>query len=248
MNTTLKIHRGKSNSQHYKLLRASAQLRLNQVIRPIVHLLLFLRVTPNMITTTGFILNLGVAGIFVYGAESGARSDHTFVGWAGVGILVAGLFDMLDGQVARMANASSRFGALYDSVIDRYSELFMFFGITYYLVAHDYFLSSVFSFFALIGSMMVSYVRARAETLGVECREGLMQRPERVILLGTSAALTGLFHYYLGNHIIILPGTSIQVFETISIFTVPIAITAFLTNLTAIRRIQFSRRELESIN
>ncbi|HVU85173.1 MAG TPA: CDP-alcohol phosphatidyltransferase family protein, partial [Puia sp.] len=99
-----------------------------------------------MVTTIGLILNIGVSIIFIDGAEKGNRGDLSYVGWAGALILFAGLFDMLDGQVARLGNMSSRFGALYDSVLDRYSELILFLGICYYLVAHHYFLSSLFAF------------------------------------------------------------------------------------------------------
>ena len=91
-------------------------------------------------------------------------------GWAGGVILFAGLFDMMDGRVARLGNMSSKFGALYDSVLDRYSELMTFFGICYYLSMKDYFFYALIAFVALIGSLMVSYVRARAEGLGIECK------------------------------------------------------------------------------
>src|SRR5205085_3594803 len=139
---------------------------------------------------------IGVAIIFIYGAENGVRGDLSYVGWAGALILFAGLFDMIDGQVARIGNMTSRFGALYDSVLDRYSELIMFLGICYYLVAHHYFLSSLSAFIALVGSIMVSYTRARAEGLGIPCKEGLMQRPERVIAVGLSAMACGIVGHY----------------------------------------------------
>src|SRR6201985_1640600 len=167
--------------------RKNLQLGIYKVINPFVRLLIKAGLTPNMVTTIGLLLNIGVSIIFIAGAEEGKRGDLSYVGWAGALILFAGLFDMLDGQVARLGNMSSRFGALYDSVLDRYSELVMFFGISYYLVSHDYFLSSLFAFLALIGSMMVSYTRARAEGLGIQCKEGLMQRPERIVIIGLSA-------------------------------------------------------------
>src|SRR5580693_4299123 len=169
--------------------RDQLQKGIYVVINPVVRGLIRMGLTPNMVTTIGFMLNMGVAVIFIIGAEEGNRGDLTYVGWAGALILFAGLFDMLDGQVARLGNMKSTFGALYDSVLDRYSELVMFLGICYYLVAHHYFLSSIFAFIALIGSMMVSYVRARAEGLGVDIKGGLMQRPERVITLGLFAML-----------------------------------------------------------
>jgi CDP-diacylglycerol--glycerol-3-phosphate 3-phosphatidyltransferase len=152
---------------------------------------------------------------------------------------------MLDGQVARLGNMKSTFGALYDSVLDRYSELIMFLGICYYLVAHHYFLSSIAAFIALIGSMMVSYVRARAEGLGVEIKGGLMQRPERVVTIGLCAALSGIVAQYIGgNYKLFIPGVKFHVFETISIFTIPLVILAVLTNITAFNRLREAKKAL----
>jgi len=226
-------------------IRTNLQLGIYKIIDPFVKLLIKLGLTPNAVTTIGFILNVGVAVIFIIGGEEGNRGDLTYVGWAGGLILFAGLFDMLDGQVARLGNMKSTFGALYDSVLDRYSELIMFLGICYYLVAHHYFLSSIFAFIALIGSMMVSYVRARAEGLGIECKGGLMQRPERVVTIGLFAMLSGICSLYIGgNYKLYIPGVDFQVFETISIFTIPITILAVLTNITAFKRLIDAKRSL----
>src|ERR1700712_4644969 len=219
-------------------VRTSLQLGIYKIIDPFVKLLIKLGLTPNAVTSIGFILNVGVAAIFIIGGEDGDRADLTYIGWAGGLILFAGLFDMLDGQVARLGDMKSTFGALYDSVLDRYSELVMFLGICYYLVAHHYFLSSIFAFIALIGSMMVSYVRARAESLGVECKGGLMQRPERIVTLGLFAMLCGVTSLYIGgDYKLYIPGIRFHVFETMSIFTFPIVALAILTNVTAINRL-----------
>ena len=227
-------------------LRIVLQQAIYKVINPIVRLLVRIGFTPNAVTTTGLVLNVGVAVIFVLGAEEGNRGDLSYVGWAGALTLFAGLFDMLDGQVARLGNMSSTYGALYDSVLDRYSEMIMFLGICYYLIGHHYFLSSLFAFIALIGSMMVSYIRARAEGLGVECKGGLMQRPERVVLVGVSAIACGIVAYYIGgNYKLFVPGIPFQVFESISVFTIPITIMAVLTNITAYKRLQEAKRALE---
>lgn len=227
-------------------IRNSLQLGIYKIIDPVVKMFIKLGLTPNAVTTIGFILNVGVAVIFIIGAEEGNRGDLTYVGWAGGLILFAGLFDMLDGQVARLGNMKSTFGALYDSVLDRYSELIMFLGICYYLVAHHYFLSSIFAFIAMIGSMMVSYVRARAEGLGVECKGGLMQRPERVVTLGFFAIVCGVTSLYIGgDYKLFIPGIKFHVFETMSIFTFPIAALAILTNITAFRRLMDAKKSLE---
>jgi CDP-diacylglycerol--glycerol-3-phosphate 3-phosphatidyltransferase len=202
--------------------------------------------TPNAVTTIGLILNIGVAVIFVAGGEEGNRGDLSYVGWAGALVLFAGLFDMLDGQVARLGGMSSTFGALFDSVLDRYSELVMFLGICYYLIAHHYFISSLFAFIALIGSMMVSYTRARSEGLGIENKGGLMQRPERVVLIGLSAIACGITANFIGgDYKLFISGIPFHVFETMSIFTIPIAIMAVLTNITAYKRLMSAKETLD---
>ena len=227
--------------------RKNLQLGIYKIINPLVKLLIRAGLTPNMVTTIGLVLNIGVAIIFISGAEEGRRGDLSYVGWAGALILFAGLFDMLDGQVARLGNMSSPFGALYDSVLDRYSELILFLGICYYLVSHHYFLSSLFAFIGLIGSMMVSYTRARAEGLGIECKDGLMQRPERVIIVGVSALACGIASRWMGgDYKIPWPNSNFPVFETISIFTIPVTIMAFLANATAIGRLRDARRTLQA--
>jgi CDP-diacylglycerol--glycerol-3-phosphate 3-phosphatidyltransferase len=219
-------------------MKRNLQLGIYKVIDPVVRVFIKLGLTPNAVTSIGFVLNVGVAVIFIIGAEEGNRGDLTYIGWAGGLILFAGLFDMLDGQVARLGNMKSTFGTLYDSVLDRYSELIMFLGICYYLVAHHYFLSSIFAFIALMGSMMVSYVRARAEGLGIECKGGLMQRPERVVTIGLCAILCGVSSLYIGgNYKLYVPGIKFHVFETMSIFTFPITLLAVLTNITAFKRL-----------
>src|SRR6201986_958297 len=194
-------------------MRTNVQLGIYKVIDPVVKVLIKLGLTPNAVTSIGFVLNLGVAVIFIIGAEEGNRGDLTYIGWAGALILFAGLFDMLDGQVARLGNMKSTFGALYDSVLDRYSEQIMFLGICYYLVAHHYFLSSIFAFIALMGSMMVSYVRARAEGLGVVIKGGLMQRPERLFTLCLCAVLCVITSIYIiGEYKVSFPGTRCRIF------------------------------------
>ena len=105
-----------------------------KIINPVVRGMIKIGITPNFITTTGLILNIVAAGIFIYaGLVTDSEEDLSLVGWTGGLILFAGLFDMMDGRVARLGNMSSTFGALYDSVLDRYSELFTLFGISYYL-------------------------------------------------------------------------------------------------------------------
>jgi len=196
-----------------------------------------------MITTMGLIMNIAAAGIFMYGAEYGARGDMSYIGWGGLTILFAGLFDMMDGRLARVGDMSSSFGALYDSVLDRYCELIMFLGICFYLISHDYFLSSLFAFIAMIGSIMVSYIRARAEGLGVRCDVGWMQRPERILLIGISAVTCWTVASFVGGDFKFTVFSLVS-FETISIFTLPLTFLAIMANQTALSRLLFAKQEL----
>ncbi len=216
-----------------------------KIINPFIKLLIKLGITPNMITFLGLLINIAATAILVYGAEKAQRNDFRYIGYAGFTILLAGLMDMVDGRLARQGNMSNDYGALFDSVLDRYSELIMFLGICYYLISHDYFLSSFAAFIAMIGSIMVSYTRARAEALGVNCSVGIMQRPERIVLVGVSAIVCGLIYHYYGAHYIKrVNWLPFPIYETISWFTFPIFILALSANITAVRRLLFAKREL----
>lgn len=227
------------------MLKEIGQETAYKIINPLVKMLVRMHVTPNAITTIGLLLNIAAVVVFIIGAEFGQRGDLSYVGIGGAVILFAGLFDMLDGQVARIGKMASKFGALYDSVLDRYSELLMFLGICYYLVSHNYFMSSLFAFLALIGSMMVSYTRARAEGLGIQCTVGFMQRPERVIIIGLSAIICWIISLFIGGlykyYVSFVP---FYLFETITFFTFPILIVAIFANYTAIDRLNHCRKEL----
>ncbi len=206
------------------------QQLIYKVINPVVHGMIKVGITPNIITTVGLVLNIVAAGIFVYAGRTLDR-NLMLVGIGGAVVLFAGLFDMMDGRVARMGNMTSRFGALYDSVLDRYSELFTLFGISFYLILKGYFWGSVISFIALIGSLMVSYVRARAEGLGIECKVGLMQRPERVVLTSLGAIFCSLFSW-------------IKVFDPVFIMIAPLFLIAVLANWTAFVRIAHCHKQM----
>ncbi len=223
---------------------SKAQLIIYNILNPLIQLFAKLGITPNMITTFGLILNIVAAIIFIIGAEMDDRTNMTYVGWGGFTILIAGLFDMMDGRLARIGNMQTSFGAFYDSVIDRYSELIMFLGICYFLIAQHYFLSSLFAFIALIGSMMVSYTRSRAEGLGIDCSVGMMQRPARVVIIGASAMFCGITYYFLGHFSFKIAGDSFTIFETVSIFTLPVAFVAIMSNITAFQRLEHCRKEL----
>lgn len=161
------------------------------LINPLVKGMLKVGITPNLVTAIGFIGNCVAAGFFLYAAFHVGDKPWMALGWGGIIILVAGLFDMMDGRLARMGNMSSTFGALWDSTLDRYSELVTLFAIVLFFIHAGWFWMGVTTFIAMIGSVMVSYVRARAEGLQIECKVGIMQRPERVVLTAIGAIITG---------------------------------------------------------
>ena len=164
------------------------------IINPLIKGMIKVGITPNIVTFVGFVLNVAAAALLIWAAATCPVTGDciVYVGWFGGILLFAGLFDMMDGRLARMGNMSSTFGALWDSTLDRYSELFSLFGITFYFLLNADLLSGIVTFVALIGSIMVSYVRARAEGLQIECKVGLMQRPERVVLTALGAILAGI--------------------------------------------------------
>jgi len=130
-------------------------------------------IDPDTLTLAGLALNIGAAYIIATG--------HFLPG--GLLVLVAGLCDLLDGALARFINKTSKFGALFDSLADRISEAALFFGLLVWYLLRGSAMGVVLAFAALIGSFLVSYVRARAEGLGLECKVGLFTRAERVIVL-----------------------------------------------------------------
>ncbi len=134
---------------------------------------------PNTITVMGFMLTIAASLILAH---------NLF--WGGIMILFSGLFDILDGIVARTNNKSSQFGAFLDSVLDRYSDSFLFLGLAWYFLKADSITGVSLSLGAMVGALLISYTRARAEGLGKDCKVGLMERPERVILMAFGA-LTG---------------------------------------------------------
>jgi CDP-diacylglycerol--glycerol-3-phosphate 3-phosphatidyltransferase len=164
-----------------------------KIINPLIKGMIKIGITPNIVTTLGFIGNIVAAAFFIYASqEQDLDAQTTTLGWGGFIIIASGLFDMMDGRLARMGNMSSSFGAMWDSTLDRYSELVSLFGIVLvFLEDEGWFWMGVVTFAAMVGSVMVSYVRARAEGLGIECKVGLMQRPERVVVTAITAMITG---------------------------------------------------------
>jgi len=234
-------------SQQYKKWEIIGRKIVFTVFKPALWLIIKLNISPNMLTVIGLFLNIAAAIVLIAGGEHHDRYELSYIGWGGAFVLFGGLFDMLDGYVAKTTGKTSTFGALFDSVLDRYSELIMFLGIMYFLVAHHYFFSSVTTFFALSGSVMVSYTRARAEGLGIDNSVGFMQRPVRIILIGFSALLTGIFNTMFGPvNYIQLFGNELRV-ETISVLIGPIIIVAIFANLTAFYRLYYAYKVIKKL-
>ena len=139
------------------------------------------RISPNVLTFIGLVINVGAALLF--GFASADNNQGLMFRWAGVVIIGAGIFDMVDGRVARATNQVTDFGAFFDSVIDRYSDVALFFGLLVYYARANRFFYVVLVAFVMVSSVMVSYTRARAESLIHRCKVGFMERPERIVLV-----------------------------------------------------------------
>lgn len=192
-----------------RLIPDHLQNRCFNLLKPVVRALSKWGIHPNWLTLAGFFLT-GVAAAALIGGR---------LRTAGLLILMGGLCDGIDGNLARSTGKATPFGALFDSVIDRYAEFVMFLGAGAYFFSLKDVLSLTVTFFALCGSIMVSYTRARAESLGFESKAGLMQRPERIVFLGFGALLHPV------------------------IFKLSIWLVAILANVTALQRLRNAFRQ-----
>ncbi len=183
-----------------------------RILNPITDWMVRSRMHPNALTTLGFFVTCFAALMF--------HQHH--VRTAGFFVLLGGLFDIFDGRVARLSGLGSKFGAFYDSTLDRISETVVFLGMLSLYNDYRLELGDVGMIYlimlAMAGSQMISYTRARAEAMGIDCRVGLMPRAERIVLIGTSALFFG--ESWDG---LVLKGV--------------ILVLAVLTNLTAFQRI-----------
>jgi CDP-diacylglycerol--glycerol-3-phosphate 3-phosphatidyltransferase len=188
------------------------------LIQPAIKIMIKYRLNPNWFTTLGLIISAVSAYFFAIGSHRIAGAIY----------LLAGTFDIIDGKVARSSGRVTKFGAVYDSTLDRYAEMLVLFGLVFYyshlqsFVVFNFDWSIVGAVAAAVtlgGSIMVSYIRARAESLGLDCKVGLMQRPERVVYLGFGA----IFHEYA--------------------LLVVLVIIAILSNATAIQRLVHVRKQ-----
>jgi CDP-diacylglycerol--glycerol-3-phosphate 3-phosphatidyltransferase len=154
-----------------------------RITDPIVRILSKSGITPNTLTLINLALNIVAAYVIATG--------HFLLG--GVLVLVSGLFDLLDGALARFTKQTTKFGAILDSTVDRISEAAILFGLLIWYSGHGGRLEIVLIFAVLIGSFLVSYIRARAEGLGWQCQVGLFTRAERVIVLAIGLLVNQIF-------------------------------------------------------
>jgi CDP-diacylglycerol--glycerol-3-phosphate 3-phosphatidyltransferase len=150
------------------------------ILKRIIALLIFLRIKPNHLTFFGFLISIVVAYFFASGSFKAA----------GAALIIAGLFDMTDGMVARKLGAVTAFGAFFDSIMDRYSDLIMYLGLIIYYGRSERINYVVLVGIVMMGSVLTSYARARAECLIDKCKVGFLERPERIVLL-----LIGSFYF-----------------------------------------------------
>ena len=192
-----------------RLLPQNLQDSFIKLLSPLVKLFTKWGLGPNFFTVAGVIITSIGAATFLIG----------FIRLAGIFILLGGLCDTIDGLLARTTGKASRFGALLDSTVDRYAEFMMFFGIAAYFFYIDDYVTAAGTFLALCGSFMVSYSRARAESLGLQAKLGIMQRPERIVLIGLGA----IIH--------------------MNAFILAIWLVAVFANFTALQRIRFAYKQ-----
>ena len=184
------------------------------LLQAIVNGLALTRISPNVLTFIGLLINTAAAVLF------GFANDHNYVRMfflAGLVIIGAGIFDMVDGRVARQTQQVTIFGAFFDSVIDRYSDVVLFFGLLVFYARGNRLFYVFLAAFVMITSLMVSYTRARAEALIGKCKVGFMERPERIVLI----ILGALFNRW---------GVMAPVLWTLAI----------LSTITVIHRIQYT--------
>jgi CDP-diacylglycerol---glycerol-3-phosphate 3-phosphatidyltransferase len=177
----------------FELIPPFIKTGFRNLLNPVIRLCVKLRLNPNWLTTASFFISAVASYHFAAGAlRTGA-----------VLLLFGGIFDMIDGAVARAADRVTRFGALWDSTLDRYAEIMVFIGIGHYFISKvgagvtEILNVTLLVFVGLAGSLMVSYIRARAEGLQFECKVGVMQRPERLVMISVGALISDQWLIYM---------------------------------------------------
>ena len=209
---------------------------------PLVHLVKKMGIKPNHITLAGLLLNVVAAlHLINYFDWSDFNYGQNLFGF-GIILGFGGLMDTIDGRLARLYDMKSQFGAFFDSVVDRYSEFIMFMGILLYYLCFDHLVGVILSFIALIGSIMVSYNRSRAEALGVDCSVGFMQRPERIVFIGVWSIIWGVVYWLNPSG-----DLGFLLIEGLDYFTLGFLFLATSTNITALRRLFHSEQQLKKL-
>jgi CDP-diacylglycerol--glycerol-3-phosphate 3-phosphatidyltransferase len=155
----------------------------HRITDPLVGILSKIGITPNALTLINLALNIIAAYVIA--------TEHFIIG--GVLVLASGLFDLLDGALARFNKQTTKFGAILDSTVDRISEAAILCGLLIWYIPKGASLEILLIFAVLIGSFLVSYIRARAEGLGLQCQVGLFTRAERVIVLAIGLLINQIF-------------------------------------------------------
>lgn len=219
------------------LIPPSLELWFKGLLEPLARWLGKRNANPNWFTTLGFLLSI----LCAWEIASGRLVLGGFL------VLLSGLFDVIDGAVARKTGRVTRFGAVYDSTMDRYSEATVFFGLGFYLIGNSFYLTSVAAVFAIGGSIMVSYIRARAETLGFKANVGLARRQERVIILGVGLVLNVLDPLFdKAFEGIFGPAFGAESSHPPLALAASVVLLAILTNLTAIQRLYYVHKQFKS--
>lgn len=161
-------------------LQAARRLLIAWALEPIGRLLSKTSVTPNLLTLIAFLLSLAASMLVIWGALI----------WAGILLLLSGFFDLLDGALARAKNMATKFGAVLDSTLDRFSEAAIFLAIIFWALSlPSQGIWIMLSGAGMAASFFISYIKARAESLGVECNVGIFTRAERIIFLSLGLIL-----------------------------------------------------------
>jgi len=192
------------------MLRKIVEKRIEPPLTALAHALVRRNISPTLLTLTRLGITAVAASLYIGG----------FIRAGGVIVVFAGFFDMLDGAVARASGKASRFGGFIDSVVDRYSDFLIFGGVLAYFAREGDLLMTLVSATTLVGAFMVSYVRARAELVILKCAVGVMERPERIIVLA-GGSIFGFLH-------------------------AAVWFLAITTHITALHRIIFTRESVRS--
>jgi CDP-diacylglycerol--glycerol-3-phosphate 3-phosphatidyltransferase len=214
----------------FELISTKNRERYFKIVGPVADVFARAGIHPNILSIAGLLLSIAAGLIYCHGSFF----------WAAWVVVLAGICDTLDGSIARQTNKKSDFGAFFDSTLDRYSDMFLFIGLAYYFAGGRPFVMPLQAgaaaevspwtvtaiIFAISGSFMVSYTRARAEGLGMECKAGMMQRPERITLL------------VIGSLLGSIPVVGILLLQ------LTLLALAVSTNLTAAYRIMFIKNRM----